>query len=319
MAPTTAQRRRQDPILTNIAHGYMGQDFVGMNLFPAVRVEVRGGKVLVFGREHFRRMSLRRAPGTPKPRVNYEYTDKTFSVVQDAIATPLPEEHIEDAAVMPGIDLGEAFTNMNMETIALQLEIEQAEIARNPANYSPSNTEVLLGADKFSSASANIPRAIDEARNVVRRSIKKKPNIMLVSANADVEIRNNPSVVDRFTYHTAEEIDGGMLARLFGVQRYVVGDAAYDTEAGLNVDCWGDDVILAYVPPMTIGQARYAPSTQVTAAQPSFGYTYVYKNSPLAEEPYWDDDCDSWVFSSKYDRAAVATGMDAGFLFRQVV
>jgi hypothetical protein len=320
MAPNTAQRRIQDPILTTIAHGYSGQEFVGSWLFPPVQVSTRGGRVVRYGREQFRKLSLRRAPGAPKVRTTYEYSSQNFNIEQDALSTPLPIEHIEDAAVTPGIDLGQAFTEMNMESLALQLEIEEGELARNPANYSAGNVLPLLGPAKFSDPSSNVPRQIDEAKDVVRQKIKKKPNIMMASAKADIEIRNNPSVKDRFVHFTAEMLTSEMLAALFGVAKYVVGDSSYDDDSGNSVDIWGNDVILAYVPLQSLVlPSRYAPGNKLTTAMPSYGYNYVYMNSPVAEEPYWDDDCETWLFSGKYDRDPVLTGMDAGFLLQNVV
>lgn len=314
MPQNLAQRRVKDPILTNVAHGYPTQNFAGMMLFPSVKVLVRGGSVLMFGKEHFRKLNLRRAPGDPKRRTSYAYSDKSFTIVQDAIESPLPYEHLEDARITPGIDLGEAFTNANMETLALQLEIEQSEIATNPANYSINNTEDLNGA--FSGGAYDIPQKIDEVKKAVWNGIKKRPNIMLVGYSADIVIRNSESVKSRFTYHTPEELTNQQLAGLFGVERYVVGDSGYEDASGSTFECWGDNVLLAYVPPTTIGEAKYAPSNKVSMFQPSFGYTYVY--DLRADEPYEDNSCDSWIFSAKYERTPVLTGMDAGFLLQDV-
>jgi hypothetical protein len=320
MAPNTAQRRIQDPILQTVAHGYDGQEFAGSWLFPPVGVMTRGGRVVRYGREQFRKLALRRAPGAPKVRTTYEYGTTSFSIEQNALSTPLPIEHIEDALEVPGIDLGEAFTEMNMESLALQLEIEEGELARNPANYSAGNVLPLVGPAKFSSPACDVPLQIDLSKDVVRQKIKKKPNIMLASAKADIAIRNNPSVKDRFLHFTPELLSDQMLAALFGVQKYVVGDSSYDDDNGNSTDIWGTDVILAYVPKQSlILPSRYAAGKKLTTAMPSFAYNYVYKDSPSTDMPYWDEECDTWIFSAKYDCDPVLTGMDAGFLLQNVV
>ena len=43
-----------DPVLTNLATGYTNEQFVGDQLMPFVLVDKEGGKIPLFGKEHFK-------------------------------------------------------------------------------------------------------------------------------------------------------------------------------------------------------------------------------------------------------------------------
>jgi hypothetical protein len=321
----TRQVRVQDPVLTDFAHGYANQDRVGLNLFPTVPVKVRGGQVLQFGKEAFRKYHLRRAPGAKKQRIKFGYEGKPFALYQDSVEIPIPFEHMDDASVMPGIDLGKAATMMAMDIMSLQAEIEQAQTARDANNYNANNTDVLAGADQFSSPTAKPVEKIDECREAIRRQIGAYPNLAIFGPNAFTGTKNNPNVVSRFQFHTAEEITEDMLKLLFGVEKLVVGKGIYFDDADQPQDIWGNDIILAYVPRMSMAAApSYAPGGQVNMYTPSYGYTYTIDNGPVVEEPYADRECDSWLYPAKYERASVITSLEnddkttAGFLLRNV-
>ena len=55
-----------DPILSTHARGYRNLEFIGHLLFPRVTVPTRSMRVLKFGKESFRMLNTRRAPGADK-------------------------------------------------------------------------------------------------------------------------------------------------------------------------------------------------------------------------------------------------------------
>jgi len=58
-----------DPILSSYARGFRNADFVSHLLFPRAPVPNRAMRVLRFGKESFRMLNTRRAPGADKRRV----------------------------------------------------------------------------------------------------------------------------------------------------------------------------------------------------------------------------------------------------------
>ena len=61
-----------DPVLTNLATGYTNEQFVGDQLMPFVLVDKEGGKIPLFGKEHFKVYSTERALRAKSNRINPE-------------------------------------------------------------------------------------------------------------------------------------------------------------------------------------------------------------------------------------------------------
>jgi hypothetical protein len=326
------QVRVIDPILTDFAHGYVHAERVGNHLFPPVPVSISGGQVLQFGKESFRKYNYRRAPGGAKKRVSYGYKGAPYALYQDAFEVPVPYENMRDASVMPGLDLGKQAAMFAMDSGSLQLEIEQADLAQDATRYATNNQIVLAGASKFSDPSANIPSQIDTYKEAVRSVIGAYPNVVIAGPKAHNATKNNPSVLNRFFYRDRPEdsVTAAMLASLFDVERYMVGKSIWFDEAGASTDVWGNNIILAYIPPDIASQSTvtYAPQGNISLMRPSYGYTYTMNGNPIIEEAYSDRSCDSWIYPYKYERATVHAGVEqdgadagkviAGFLIQNV-
>lgn len=309
MTMNTSQARVVDPVLTEFAQGYRHPDHVGSFLFPRVTVRARGGKVIEFGKESFKRYNTRRAPGGNTKRIQFGYEGKTFVLTQDALEGMVPFEHLEDANTVPGIDLGEVAVNEVMDILSLALEIEQAELALDPANYGVDSKITLAGTDQWSHAESDPVKQIQDYREAVRRKVGIRPNVMEVSALGFNALTEHPAIVDRFKYTSSNSLTADMLAKLFNLRKLVVGEAVYMEEGSDQMhDVWGNAAVLAYVPER-VGSLR----------QPSFGYTYTLNDHPLVEEPYHERNAKSWIYPVTYDRKPVLSGMDSGFLIQGVV
>lgn len=314
-----SQVRVQDPILTTHAHGYRHMERVAPLLFPLVRVFVSGGQVLEFDKSSFRKYNSRRAPGAGTKRINFGYLGKPFALIQDALESPLPREFMRDAAVTPGIDLGKQRTNGLMSHATLQHEIESADIATSTSSYASNNRLALSGSTQFSHADSDPVSIIEEGREAVRSQVGAYPNVCIAGPKPHKAFKNNARVIDRFKYTTPESITPAMLAQLIEVERYAVGTSVWVNDADENVDVWGNNIILAYVPPEIINlEARYAPNDMLTFETPSYGYTYVMDGHPVMEEPYYEKNAKSWIYGYTFERAAVLTGMGAGYLLSNV-
>lgn len=310
MTMNPAQVRVIDPILTNVAQGYRHPERVGHVLFPRVTVRQRGGQVIEFGKESFKRHKTRRAPGANTRRLQVGYEGKPFALVQDALEGQVPWEHMQDANQVPGIDLGTQAVNEVMDILTLSLEIEKANKATNPDNYPDENT-MSLGSgeywDDYDTPSDPLAQ-VDDARESVRQKVGIRPNVMLVSAKGFAALSRHPKVVERFKYTSSDSITAEMIARLLQLRRVAVGDAVYMEDGATNMtDVWGNSAVLAYVPPQ-ISSRR----------QPSYGYTYTLNGHPLTEEPYNDRNSKSWIYPVTYEREPVLSGIDSGFLIQNL-
>lgn len=308
MAMNNRQVRVIDPILSNVAQGYRHPERVGFSLFPRVPVKQRGGQIIEFGRESFKRYKTRRAPGANTKRVQFGYEGKPFSLVQDALEGQVPWEHMQDANQVPGIDLGTQATNETMNIMSLSLEIEQAEIATNASNYSVNNKITLSGTDQWTDPNSDPAKQIREYREAVRSIIGIRPNTLEIPAAGFNALCEHPKILERFKYTSSDSITVEMLARLFNLRKIVIGEAVYMEEGSSSmIDAWGNAAVLAYVPEQVSSRA-----------EPSFGYTYTLEGHPVVEEPYNERNAKSWIYPVTYERSPVLSGIESGFLIQDV-
>ncbi|WP_245903342.1 major capsid protein [Humitalea rosea] len=299
-----SQVRVVDPVLTTVARGYTQSNLVGSVLFPEVPVDLSGGQILEFGKEAFRLVNARRAPGGATKLVDFGYLGAPYALLQDSLGAKVPREWMRDASRSPGIDLGTRAVNTVMGQLRTGLEYQQAVMARTAASYAASNKVTLAGGARWSTATVDPSVTIETGREAIRAAVGVYPNVALLSAKAFAAARNNPILLNRFRYTTAASITEEMLAALWNVDRVVVGKGVFASGADdAFADIWGTDAILAYSAIGAMG-----------AEVPSYGYTYTMRGHPMVEPAYWDNGTKSWVCGVTYERAPVLAGVSAGYL-----
>lgn len=307
-AMTPQQAGVVDVVLSNFARGYSNQEFIAQRVAPPVDIPSRNVRLLRFGKEGFRKLNTRRAPGGPILTVQYGYAADPVSLVQDALQGLVPVEIGEEAARAPGVDLGRNAVTMVMDQLDLGLEIDTAAILRDPARYAASNKMTLAGASRWLDPASDPGADVREAREAVRRMIGRYPNVLTLGATAFAALCEHPKIKEQFKYTSADSITEAMLARYFGVEEVLVGKAVYLPDGVADdqpaTDVWGGDAILSY------------RSKGGNWMVPSFAYTYRLKGYPLVETPWFDRDVRSWKYPTTQERRPYLVGADAGFLIQ---
>lgn len=308
---SNSQARMVDPVLTSAAQGYSNSTFVGGKLFPTVPVAQRGGKIVQFGKEDFMLYATGRSPGQNTKRVTFGCLGAPYALESHSLEGLLPIETAQEAQAVPGIDMSTITIRGTQDIIALRLEKQQADTARNAANYSVSNKITLSGASQWSDYSGTSdPVAVIEAgKEAVRKKVGKRANVAVIGAAVFAALKQHPKVVDRMKYTGRDVATPELLAQLFGLAEVSVGDAVYADDAGTFYDVWGNDVVLAYAEIGTVKEK----------GKPSYGYTYQLGGYPVVEEPYYDRSTKSWVFPVTDEVAPVIAGADAGYLIKNAV
>lgn len=307
MSMSLRQVRVIDPVLSNLARGFLDQPMVGNALFPRVNVPLSGGQVLEFGKEAFRQYSARRVPGGATKRIDMGYLGQPYALVQDALEAKVPREWMRDARVSPGVDLATRSVRMVTGALMRGLEIEQAALSRDADNYATANKIALTNGNRWNDAAVNPSATIEVGREAIRAAAGVYPNVALLSAQAFAACRNNAAILDRFRYTSAESVTTDMLANLWDIERVVVGRGVVAGADDSFGDIWGTDAILAY-----------APMTPSGAEEPSYGYTYTMEGHPLVEAPYWDDNARSWIYGVTIERVPVIAGATSAYLMQTV-
>lgn len=307
---TPGQARLVDPILTTHAAGYVRPGNVGSLLFPRVDVAAYGGQIMTFGKEGFRRYNTKRAPGEATKRIQFGYLGEKYAIVPSDLEAVVPDELANDAAAVPGIDMSSDAVDLVLDVMELEHECECADIARNAAAYDANHKLALVGADRWAGASGTPTTDIGNAREAIRSTIGVRPNVCILAPSAFNAAQSNAEILDRLKYTSPDSVTADMLAKLWQIDKVVVGEAVSASGQADDLgDVWGDDVILAFVSPPSGGNRR-------SAARPSYGYTYSLRGQPNVRQAYRDENRRSWIHPVSNHRTPVLSGMTAGFLIQ---
>lgn len=310
-ALTTQQAGVVDVVLSNWARGYSNQELIATRILPYVEVPSRSTRLIKFGKEGFRKLNTRRAPGAPVLTVQYGYASDPVALVQDSLQGLVPVETAEEASRVPKINLGQVAVQMVMDQLDLGLEIDAAAMLRAQATYAATSRVALAGASRWDDEASDPKGDVDAAREAVRAKIGRYPNKLVLGAKVFSALTNHPRIKDQFKYTSADSITEAMLARYFGLDEVIVGKAIYlpdgVAEDQPGTDVWGNDAILIWTP------------RAANWMTPSFGYTYRLAGYPAVETPWYDRDIRSWKYPTTQERRPFVTGADAGFLIQSAV
>lgn len=310
-ALSTQQAGVVDVVLSNYARGYSNMEFIAPRLLPYVEVPSRNTRLIKFGKEGFRKLNTRRAPGAPILTVQYGYASDPVSMVQDALQGLVPVETGEEAQRIPGIDMGQVAVQMVMDQLDLGFEFDTAAIVRAPATYAATSRVVLAGNSRWNDPASDPKTDIDAGREAIRAKIGRHPNKLTLGARVFTALTSHPKIKDQFKYVSADSISEAMLARYFNIDEVLVGKAVYLPDGVADdqpaTDIWGNDAILSFAP------------KAANWMTPSFGYSYRLRGYPMVETPWYDRDVKSWKYPTTQERRPYVVGADAGFLIQSAV
>lgn len=312
---TLAQARVINPVLTAVAQGIKQNTLVGEVLFPMVNVGQRAGNIITFGREDFMQYSgLVRAPGGATKRVQFGYSGGAYALIDYSLEGSLPIETLQEAEASANgfsIDMAEVTLRKTISIMSLRLEIAQAALATTLANYPANNRVTLSGTSQWSDYSgvSNPAGVVETAKEQVRASVGRRPNVMVLGPVTFARLRQHPQIRDYIKYANREVATPAILAEFFGVAQVIVADGVQATDAGVLSDIWGRHAILAFT----------ETDTLANLGAPTFGYTYNLSGYPLVEEPYYDRNHKTWYFPVTRSEAPVIAGSSAGYFIQNAV
>lgn len=260
--------RQVDPVLTNLALGYANDDLVADQVLPVVDVEKEGGKIPKFGKEAFRIHNTERALRAASNRISPEDGD-LITVSLDEHDLEYPIDYREDAE--SAFDLEAHATYRVTEGIMLRREKAVADLVQNPANYPVGNKVALSGTDVFTNAASDPETVVADARAAVRARIAREPNLMVLGYATARALKRHAKLRAILSDSRTRLLTLADLAAIFEVPRIVVGKAVQVSDAGVQSDIWGGNLMLAYV--ASPGAANGDGKPTRSPYEPSFGYT----------------------------------------------
>ncbi len=261
-----------DPVLTNLATGYTNDQLVADQLMPFVLVDKEGGKIPLFGKEHFKVYQTERALRAKSNRINPEDIGEV-DVALDEHDLEYPIDYREDAE--SAFPLQARATHTVVEGIRLRHESMVADMVQDPARYGAGNKLRLSGSSKFTHPDSDPEGVVSDARAAVRAKIVKEPNTMVIGYAAWRVLKRHPQLKAILSDTRPRLVQLADLREIFEIDNIVIGRAVKANDAGVTTDIWRDNLVLGYVPGAGGGQR--------SPYEPSFGYTLRRRGQPLVD------------------------------------
>ena len=310
-------RLNQNPILSSLLLG-MGQgEYIAEALFPRLPQALSSIMLAKVDNSRFKRYNLRRAPGAATKRIEIKYEGKVYSLDQYSVEVPIPRELIRESDESRRLNVGNYLdiSRIAMATasavLAQDYELDVAGVATLPASYAAGHVLGLAAGTKWSATSGTPVTDIRAASDVIRKKIGKRPNKLILSADAQAALITNTEVRGYLPNTQMGPASLDQLKTILNVAEIVMGDGIWVDANDVGQDIWGNNAVLAYVPRM-----GGAGGGDISLAEPAFGFTNVIEGHPFAEAPYYSQDTKSWVYGGTFERRANVAYNTAAFLFQ---
>lgn len=296
-----------DPALSNVSVKYSNDTFIADMVFPVLKVAKQTGKYFVYDKSNLRIDKTLRAAGSGANEVEHNQTTASFITEDHALKEFVPDE-IQDqaeAALDPLIDATESVT----EKLMLDRELALATILANTANVTQNTT--LSGTSQWSDYSNSSPISdVRTARTTVHQNTFKKPNTLVLGKQVFDMLIEHPEIIERVKYSQMGVITAEILARVFQVEKVLIGEAGYNGAAEGQTDSlsyvWGKHAWVMYI----------APAVRLKTI--TFGLTFAYGLRQV-KRWYEEDREGTYVRVGKdnYQHKIVAVG--AGYLIKNAI
>ena len=273
-----------NPVLTNLAVGYLNDTFVATALMPYVSVEKEAGVVPIFNRDHFKVYATERALRAKSNRINPgNMTEVAFALAEHDLEYPIDYREEAESA----FPLQRQATMSATEGIRLRHEKMVADLVQDAARYPVGNKIAISGSSSFDNAASDPEGVIDDAKAAVRSKIVKEPNTMVIGYSMWRAMKRHPKLKAILSDSRPRLVQLADLREIFEIPNIVVGRGVFSSDQGVTSDIWGKRAVLAYVPtapeaPVVNGMAS-DPGAMRSMYEPSFGYTLRKRGMPMVD------------------------------------
>jgi len=262
-----------DKILTQISIAWPQNGFVGEALFPAVPVNKQSDIYYVYGREAWLpERGDERAPGTEANEIpGMQVSTQPYYCKEHALQIAVTDEEREnaDSPLSPDRDATELVTSK----IILGRELGIRNLAVTAANYATGNSVTLAGVDRWDSGDAAGSQPIADMKlgiTAVHAKLFMRVNTVIMPYQVMAALEDHATLLDRIKYSERAIFTPELLAALVGIDRWIVPGVGYNTAINYGAAetlgyVWGDDVVMAWVPPR--------PGLKT----PAYGYEFVWR------------------------------------------
>ncbi len=266
----------QSPLLSQIAVDFKNRDYIADQILTPVSVPKMLGQYLVWDKGvTFKVPKTEMAQNGQANMIDLKATKTPFTLVTHALRAFIDELERDQA---PEAQIEAMKTVKLANALLLQREIDVAAAVFATGNYDGDHSDDLSGNDQWSDVDSDPVRAVIAAHDALPR----RANTFVAGRDVISALRVHPKILEALQFTASAGIASlDQLARLFEVDRVLVGDAFKDTAGeGLAEDrelIWqeaagGGCAWLGYVD-------RSPPSPLMD--QPTFGYLPTMGPQPM--------------------------------------
>lgn len=296
-----------DPALSNVSIKFTNDTYIADMILPTIKVSKQTGKYYVYDKANLRIDRTERAAGSGANEIDFGLTTASFSCDDHALKSFVADE-IQDqaeAALNPLIDETETIT----DKLLLDRENNAATLLTTAANFT--NTSTLSGTSQWSDYANSDPIGdIRTARTTVHAATFKKPNTLVIGKQAFDMLCDHPDIVERVKYSQLGVVTEELLARIFQLEKVIVGTAGKNTANEGQTDSlsyvWGKHALVCYIAP------------RVGLKTLTLGATFTYATREVKR--WRDEDREgTYVRVGKDNYVQKLIAETCGYLYRSVV
>jgi hypothetical protein len=255
---------------------------------------------------------IKRAPGTPFKRRDYDVGTDNYKTEQFGVEHPL-DDSTKETPTRPSAS-SRSPSSCSPRTCVREREIRLAAQLTSTANLTQNIT--LAGASQWSDPNSNIVKHVEDACDTIFSAIGRAPNFWSLPRQVWRSVKHHPDLLDRIKYkdRTDPTVSRANLEEIFSdsfdpATSIVVPKAIYDTSAegqtSVLTPIWGKDVIIAYIAPTP------------TIETPSLATTLEFMG--LTTVRYREEKITSDVFRVMEDVAEKLVDARCGYLIKSAV
>jgi len=266
-----------DTLLTGISVAYMNtaDKFVADIVFPRVPVTQRSGKYATYSKADFLRDEMKyRAPGSVSAGGGFRTSTATYFAEVFGFHVDVDDQTVANATspFEPVRDATQYITQKELikREVDFVSNFFTTSVWTGGKKVAGTNGDLVAGTD-FTAWDDASSTPIEDVQNQiaeVESATGILPNTLVVNRRVAMALRNHPDIVDRIKYTSGNPVGEDIIARLLGVDRFLVAAGVKNSAAeGLTNSSdyiAGNNALLVY--------SAASPSLM----NPSGGYTFVW-------------------------------------------
>lgn len=273
--PTRSQVHVSVP-LTNLSVAYIqsASEFIADKIFPNVPVDKQADIYYTYPKNAwFRDEAQQRAPGTESVGSGYGLATDDYSCKVWAFHKDVDDQVRANADSVLNLDRDANEFVMQRLMIRRERQFVDTYFKAGVWGKDYAGVAAAPGADQFiqwSDYTNSDPITdVKNARLYIKSITGYRPNVLLLGEEVFESLKQHPDIIDRYKYTQAGVVTVDLIARLFEVDRIVIGGAIYASNVEGATDAfsfvYGKKAMLCYSAP------------RPSLLQPSAGYTFSWK------------------------------------------